>query len=90
MITKLGFNVASNPAFHERTKHVKIHYHFVRDKVLSGEIITNFDGPTDQLADIFTNSLRGSWVESTCNKLDVYGVHAPVRGGALEFITCFV
>jgi len=27
--------------------------HFVRDKVLSGEIVTDFVGSSDQLADIF-------------------------------------
>lgn len=27
-----------NPMFHTRTKHVKVHYHFIREKVLNGEI----------------------------------------------------
>ena len=26
--------IAENPIFHARTKHVKVHYHFIREKVL--------------------------------------------------------
>ena len=28
--------LASNPIYHARTKHIEVHYHFVREKVLDG------------------------------------------------------
>lgn len=30
--------LAENPVFHARTKHVEVHYHFIREKVLQEEI----------------------------------------------------
>ncbi|KAM1206869.1 hypothetical protein EV1_007562 [Malus domestica] len=33
-----AIRLAENPIFHARTKHVKVHYHFIREKVLQEEI----------------------------------------------------
>ena len=31
-------HLAKNPIFHTRTKHIEVHYHFVREHVLSGKV----------------------------------------------------
>lgn len=33
-----AISLAKNPIFHARTKHIEIHYHFIRKNVLQGEI----------------------------------------------------
>jgi hypothetical protein len=30
--------LANNPVYHARTKHIEVHYHFIREKVLAKEI----------------------------------------------------
>jgi hypothetical protein len=49
--------LANNPVYHARTKHIEVHYHFIREKVLAKEIDLIHVSTEDQVADIFTKAL---------------------------------
>ena len=52
-----SIHLAKNPVFHARTKHIEVHYHFVRERVLSSEVELQYV-PTDrQTVGIFTKPL---------------------------------
>jgi hypothetical protein len=55
--SKSALALAKNPVFHDRSKHIRIKYHFIKDCLEDGSINANHIPTTDQLADILTKSL---------------------------------
>ncbi len=50
--------LVNNLVYHVRTKHIEVHYHFIREKVLAKEIELIHVSTEDQVADIFTKALN--------------------------------
>ena len=49
--------LAKDQMFHERTKHIDIRYHFIREVIARGDISVNKVGTVDNPADMMTKPL---------------------------------
>eukprot|EP00253_Pinus_taeda_P014000 PITA_14000 len=52
-----AINLAKNPKFHDRTKHINIKYHLIRHNVEAKTINLRHCSTNEQIADIFTKAL---------------------------------
>jgi hypothetical protein len=65
--------LSSNPVQHQRTKHVEIDLHFVRERVALGEVRVLHVPTTSQYADVFTKGLPTSVFTEFRYSLNVRG-----------------
>ena len=75
-------HIASNVVFHETTKQHKfeIDCHFIRQKIDTGYINISFVNSKEQLAYIFTKSLRVSRIDDICSKRGAYAYTLQLEG----------
>nr|XP_033514035.1 uncharacterized protein LOC117278679 [Nicotiana tomentosiformis] len=75
--SKSAIQIAANPLYHERTKHIEIDYHFVRERIQQRLITTNYISTTNQPANILTKGLAKVQHEYLKSKLGVFNIFSP-------------
>lgn len=73
--------LVTNPVKHQRTKHIELDIHFVREKVAIGEVRVLHVPSSLQYADIFTKGLPTSLFTEFQNNLTICKADAPTAGG---------
>jgi hypothetical protein len=73
---KSAMALMKNPVHHERSKHIQIKYHFIREAVETGDIRPVIIGTAGQLADLLTKALPKNRFQGLRDRLGVVSVGA--------------
>ena len=74
---KAAINISHNPIHHDRTKHVEVDHHFIKEKIDKGTICITYVPTSEQATDLLTKGLGKSLFEKLVGKLGMYDLYRP-------------
>ncbi|KAA0047030.1 putative mitochondrial protein [Cucumis melo var. makuwa] len=74
---KAAVSIANNPVQHDRTKHVEIDRHFIKERLDSGSICIPYIPSSQQVADVLTKGLLRLNFDFCVSKLGLIDIYVP-------------
>ena len=74
---KATISIAKNPIQHDRTKHVEINRHFIKEKIEGGIVRLMYTPSSRQTIDILTKALPKTTYENMISKLGMLDIYHP-------------
>jgi len=83
---KAAIEISQNPIQHDKTKHIEIDWHFIKQNLEEKVICFSFVRPEDQLADMLTKAVSNKNFHSSLDKLGIKDNFTPTWGGVLAWV----
>ena len=83
-------DLAKNPVFHSKSKHIELDVHYMRDKVLNKELEVRYIPTDEQVANVLTKPLSFPKFSYFHSKLNVVSRPLSLRGDVKESHVCRV
>ncbi|RVW21527.1 Retrovirus-related Pol polyprotein from transposon RE1 [Vitis vinifera] len=77
---KSAINIAHNPIQHDRTKHIEIDRHFIKEKLEEGVVCMSYVPSEHQSVDILTKGLNSSMFYDLVFKLEMIDIFPQLEG----------
>ncbi|XP_074556441.1 uncharacterized protein LOC141812295 [Curcuma longa] len=74
---KAAISIAHNPVLHDRTKHIEVDKHFIKEKINTGIICMTYLPTDEQLADVLTKGLHKKQFDKLTSKLAMEDIYKP-------------
>jgi hypothetical protein len=75
---KVAIAISQNPIQYDRTKHIEVSKHFIKQNLEENIISLPFVRTGNQLADILTKGVSSTTFHDTLGKLDMTDIYAPI------------
>ena len=86
MIIKTLLVLINNPIQHDRTKHVEIDRHFIKERLGSGSICILYIPSSQQVVDVLTKGLLRPNFDFCVRMLGIIHIYVPTWEGVLELV----
>ena len=73
---KTAINIAHNPIQHDRTKHIEVERHFIKEKLEEGVVCISYVPSKHHLADILTKGLNSSMFHDLVFKMGMEDIYS--------------
>ena len=74
---KATISISHNLVLHDRTKHVEVDKHFIKEKLDKGLICMTYIPTIEEVADILTKGLHGKQFDSLVSKMAMEDIFKP-------------
>ena len=74
---KAAINIVNNSVQHDKTKHVEVDKHFIKEKLDSGTICIPYIPSSQHIADVLTKGLFRQSIESCVSKFGLFYIYGP-------------